>query len=194
MLSKCVFLRGRTGSGKSTVANYLKQEYPNHVEVFEFTKPVRMAICNLAGLPYNKDWFNKIKDIRSRLFYGHTPRELLIKLTEEFTKPKFGDRFLGELVLREICENGLDQDKILVFEDNRFIQEQIPLVHYFGIKNCIQLNLTYPGKGKNQENDIGNFNILLGMEFGTFTADSADELIKACCIYLNTTAFLPELV
>lgn len=72
-------------------------------------------------------------------FYGKTPREIYIALSELFFKPLYGKSFFGER-LTELIKNDSKHD-LFIISDGGFEEELIPLILEFGIDNILLCHL-----------------------------------------------------
>ena len=118
-MKSMIILNGPPGSGKDTVGGILLQKLDGyHVEFKEALITLYDAV--VAGtrkvtkgrslitvrVP---QWFEADKDIPQKALKGKTPRQEIIRLSEEWAKPIFGDDVFGRAVLnrtRKSVHNG----------------------------------------------------------------------------------------
>ncbi|QYW05835.1 putative ATP-binding protein [Vibrio phage vB_VpaP_G1] len=131
-MAKILILNGPAGSGKDTLGKLLVQSlnkwYGDNVSVnAEFKGALIDIAIKVAGL---KQWewdrmYTRAEKERSQpRLGGLSPREFLIKISEEWVKPVFGDSHFGELALAGVNEA---RQSYVVFTDGGFIKEAIPL-------------------------------------------------------------------
>lgn len=69
-----------------------------------------------------------------------TPREFLIKLSEEYIKPNYGIEFFGHNLARRMAVN-LTGTKITTISDSGFYDEAVPIVERFLPSNCTLIRI-----------------------------------------------------
>ncbi len=91
----------------------------------------------------------KIKDDPHRLLQQHHPadepntvRELLIAISEEFLKPRYGQDFFGRIAVREA---GQSTNNLLLYSDCGFAPEVEHVVRAVGPSNCLLFRMYRDG-------------------------------------------------
>lgn len=92
-----VLINGAPRSGKDTLAQPLLEKYG--FSKYKFTAPIDNTIKTLFNL--SDEDFNRLreveKDVPQEVFNGLTMRKVLIDLSEDFVKPRFGKDFFGRI-------------------------------------------------------------------------------------------------
>jgi hypothetical protein len=156
-----VLLNGPPGCGKDTVQQHLVQYLQfSHMK---FAAPIkRMAAAlldiDVSAIERHKDAeFNilckEIEVIRTSVIgyedakqyeYGpkDTLRKLLIRLSEEYLKPTYGNTFFGRLAVRELKRSAYP---LVIFTDSGFYEEAHTVVRNIGRENTILIRLHREG-------------------------------------------------
>lgn len=160
MDKKVILLNGPPGSGKDLsgiiLRNMLQFKKPNgdlasppfRPVTMKFADPLKQAAHALFGIPfscehYEKEHGNEWKNKPQVEFYGRTPREVYISLSEEFVKEKFDTSFFGRVAFRRVK---LDkQNNVFIFTDSGFVDEAVPIISAFGIDNVLLIELSRDG-------------------------------------------------
>ena len=79
------------------------------------------------------------KDVPADLLGGLSPRQALIKVSEEVIKPNYGNQYFGEYAASRIAGGGN-----YVFSDGGFIEELAPVVRCFGGNNVLVVRVHRP--------------------------------------------------
>jgi hypothetical protein len=144
---KFVLLNGPPGSGKDTVASnlipYLKFTH------LKFAAPIKRMVaallqCDQRALEQIKDEPNRMlrfldKELTTR---DDTPRQLLIALSEELLKPRYGNAVFGNLLWTEATKSS---SNLFVVSDCGFESEVSRLVYSAGARNCLLFRLHRAG-------------------------------------------------
>jgi len=186
-------LNGPPQSGKDVIVTALSKRHPELVHL-EFKYKLIQLGLEFTGLTAT-EWYDIYNDRTKKEtpnpVFGwnkhtrsyHTPRSLLIHISEEVVKPLFGDRYFGEALLMQIPP---DSSQFIV-SDGGFVDEVLPLIDaghnvviirihrpgysyandsrsYLYIKDILA-NPTYElGKGNLIEFDIDNDSTLYALE------------------------------
>lgn len=159
---KIVFLNGPPGCGKDTAVSHLVQ-YINFQHL-KFAAPIKRAVCGLL----NEDtrWLEENKDLKHRalrvldgaaLVNTDTPRQLLISLSEDLLKKRYGNDFFGYVMVNEIRKSA---QRLIIISDSGFAEEASPVLRQFGNPNALQIWITRPTK--NFDNDSRSYWSLAG--------------------------------
>lgn len=140
---KILLLNGAPRSGKDTVSQMLKDSASSSIHQEKFARPMKIAVPLIYGIS-REQWENELdtarnKDLACSQFFGKTPREVQIALSEDYLKPMHGKSVFGELLARRI--SGLKDRSFLetvIVSDSGFYHEAKELIDVFGANN-IQL-------------------------------------------------------
>lgn len=158
---RIVLLNGPPGCGKDTVVSHLVP-YLNFSHL-KFAAPIKRMTCALLG--EDTKWLEENKDqpIRTlRLADGaaianiDTPRQLLIALSEDLLKERYGNDFFGLVMNREIEKAA---SKLVIISDSGFSEEAGPVIRKWGMHNCLQIQIHGRGDFSNDSRSywtIGN--------------------------------------
>ena len=158
MQKRAILFNGPPGSGKDTAAiiarNYLDQKFikgsvvPIRATHSKFATPLKAAAHTLYGLPYSADHYEKTfgyewKNKKQMEFFGKSPREVYIALSEDFAKKMGDEHFFGKIAARTI---GLEkQCNTFIFSDCGFAGEVQPLIAALGLDNIFIVELFRDG-------------------------------------------------
>lgn len=146
-----LILNGPKGSGKDVIAKKIYQR--TSALVHEFKAPLHKIAMGMTGLEPRQ--YYSIYNDRNRKetpqpeFLGLSPREMLIWISEEVCKPKFGNNFFGVQAAKAI-----DINRGAVFSDGGFIDEVKELRNQFPDANIVVVRLireghTFEGDSRN---------------------------------------------
>ena len=134
---KIILLNGPPRSGKDATGKLL-ESMMDKACVLKFAEPVKMsahAVMRMlkgSGTVPLSEAFDTCKDEPSPYFFGLSPREVYIAISENLCKPLFGEAVFGELMatqIREKQEEGFDN---FIITDSGFQKEAEVLEHHFG--------------------------------------------------------------
>lgn len=143
---KFVLLNGPPGSGKDTVAQHLIPYLP--FVHLKFAAPIKRMVaallqCDQRTLEQEKDVPNRMLRYENSLTVrDDTPRKLLIALSEQLLKPRYGNSYFGNAIWTEACNSS---GKLFVVSDSGFREEAERLVSSAGPTNCLLIRLHREG-------------------------------------------------
>ncbi|CAK9074178.1 Uncharacterized protein SCF082_LOCUS36164 [Durusdinium trenchii] len=113
----------------------------------KFAKALKEAAHRLYGIPAVHFAFEEVKDEPQDIFFGKTPREAYIALSETFFKPLHGQSIFGSLILKEIAFAAQQPEgyNVCVISDCGFREEIEPVVAALGADNVILVRLHRDG-------------------------------------------------
>lgn len=139
---RVVFLNGPPGCGKDTAGNYIVGALPR-AKAFKLAGPLKDATHALYGLGnVATDAFEAVKNDASLEFFGISPRQAYIAVSEKAVKPAFGVEFFGAVLARRMKMWGGD---LAVITDSGFADEAKPIVQYWGARNCLLMRMHRDG-------------------------------------------------
>lgn len=151
---RVILLNGPPRSGKDTIGAAMRAilDRGTHAVVRKFAGALKDAAHRLysVGPGVGHDWFEAVKDESCSQFFGRTPREVYIAVSEKLMKPLHGDRIFGRLLVDEIkrtqvVEFDEDTDLVVVVTDSGFAPEAQELIDAFGIDNVSLVRITRKG-------------------------------------------------
>jgi len=132
-LTRLVAFSGPPRAGKDTIAHELHAilvaRHPRlDVRSIALSMPLRLAIYNLAGIPYSREHYETHKDQPQEVFGNETIREAMIGLAEEHIRPRYGRDFYARSLLNRELPG--EPDVILVTdvgfdEENSYFQQEL---------------------------------------------------------------------
>lgn len=163
---RVVLLNGPPGSGKDTAAKFIIEDFANMNPVhYKFSTPLKQAVH--AFLDYDNipeplkriflpnaeppdplfrrhDPIGKDKDKPHQTFFGVTPRNAYIAMSEQFAKPLWGDAILGHILGRRIFTE-TSGSSLIVVSDSGFTEELKALTEYILTSRILVIQLHRPG-------------------------------------------------
>ena len=145
---RVVLFNGPPSSGKDTFGDMLIDEFGGHKQQFkEILFDIASAITGNSAF-WRSERYNAEKGKPVDWCFDLTPRQLLIKISEDVIKPNFGEDFFGQAAKRKM-QNGLN-----VFCDSGFVAELRPIIDEVGAENTIVFRLhrkhcDYKGDSRN---------------------------------------------
>ena len=146
---------GPPGSGKDTAGKMLSQilqDSGGKVRMLKFSMPLKlathsiMAIFNGTPKIEGPDTFEgPVKDVALESFFGVSPRQAYITLSEKFAKGLWGPGFFGELMARQVAkarEDGMDH---VIITDCGFKAEIQTLMDLVEIGDAFMLHMHRDG-------------------------------------------------
>jgi hypothetical protein len=136
-----ILFNGPPGSGKDAAADFFKEKGFKHLS-FKY----QLFKETIAFFGVDEQWFmqgykdRSIKEKPEDWLDGMSRREAMIYVSEEITKPAFGQDFFGKLVADEI-----DLNKDYCVSDGGFIDEVAPVINKVGSDKFVLVQLTREG-------------------------------------------------
>jgi hypothetical protein len=129
---KVILLNSPPNSGKDFAAGYINgYTGAKHCEFKNTLHNIAIAVTGLDEDSYYAIYNDRDKKEQPQPeFFGMTPRQMLIWISEDVCKPKFGERFFGMS-----AANTLDLEYGSVFSDSGFPEEVFPLAERVGAEN-----------------------------------------------------------
>ena len=145
----CVLFNGPPGSGKDTaaqllgdLADTLDNDPLNPFTTMDwnflhlkFSDPLKRATHELFGETMkDHGYFEELKNERLPQFFGFTPRECYIALSEKFAKPNYGSGFFGRLMIKgmEALNCFGSPNTFVAISDSGFEPELRPVLEHSG--------------------------------------------------------------
>lgn len=185
---KILLLNGPPGSGKDYLASKLAEKLEVPLVVDKLAKTLKTVANNLiAEMTYQRKEYceGEIKDERIS-FCGNsfTPRELLITLSEDWMKPRFGNDIHAEILINRIYNiREIRKHKLTIISDLGFPIEYETFITEFGQQNVAVIHLSRPGTSF--KNDSRNY-VDFGHNYGV-------RLISDSTLVDKTVSFLADI-
>ncbi len=153
-MTKVIFVNGPPRSGKDTVGEIIQTIVPGS-RCIKMAHALKVGTHALFRTLHNRltpatlattlqdDTYEDMKDVRMPLFYGKTPREAYIDVSEKLIKPMFGEDFWGKIVADRIAENPMV--KVWIITDSGFEPETRPIIQQVGAENCLLIRMHREG-------------------------------------------------
>lgn len=144
---KFVLLNGPPGCGKDTAAaNLIPYIDFRHLK---FASPIKRMVAGLLECSMSR--LEEIKDVPNRMLRyedylttrDDTPRRLLIALSEELLKTRYGNSYFGNVLWSEAC---ISPSELFIISDCGFQAEVERLVNNAGRANCLAVRIHREGK------------------------------------------------
>ena len=139
---RIILLNGPPRCGKDTVSAILKEHSPSFVHQEKFALPMKIVtpLVYSVTLSHWKEHLDTAenKDLACSEFFGKTPREVQIALSEEYLKPLHGKTIFGKLLSRRLNMVLGGMLDCVVISDSGFLEEALEVINTFGAEN-IQL-------------------------------------------------------
>lgn len=196
-MTKVIFINGAPRSGKDTAGEilqtYINNEHRKHHAVrFKFAEPLKQAAHCLFGQVSHAAYFENFKDHKLDAFHGMTPREVYIKLSEEFVKPNFSEDFFGQVCVsrikrkQEMMEKSTELTTLIT--DSGFESEAKPVMNFVGVENCLLVRVLREGtsfQGDSRSHVQLNGVRTISVDNNGTVGDFQDNLIKAVAPWFN---------
>lgn len=161
-MTSIFILNGPPGSGKDTLAHALismseltglyKQD---SIQTVKFANCLKKMTHRLYNLPEDPLTYEACKDTPLDDFWGLTPRQAYINVSEKYVKTVHGQSFFGRQLCKEIIETPNYEDKVFLVTDGGFLSEGIPLIDMFGADNIHVIYIKR--EGSSFKNDSRNY-------------------------------------
>ena len=149
-LMQIILFNSPPGSGKTTAAQLLYDVFDKyedvHVFKYAFSRPLKEATHAMYGIDYPWDAFEPTKDLPQEKFFGLTPRQAYIKVSEEMVKPVLGNDHWGKVFAAHAEKfNMLIGETVIIISDCGFKSEVDALKKKIGADNITLVRLTREG-------------------------------------------------
>lgn len=153
---KVIFLNGPPRSGKDTVGRIITEVVPQ-ARTHKMANALKIGTHALfAGLRgpdackaaiargHNReDLYEYSKETPSAFFFGKTPRECYIAVSELLCKPVFGQEFFGQILAEGIQTH--PEVPLWAITDSGFVPEVLPIIRAVGRENCMLVRVHREG-------------------------------------------------
>jgi len=137
-----VLVNGPPGCGKDTFAAMVAAKLPR-TRVDKFATYLKELTHRVFELSVPSNAFEGIKDTPNARFWGVTPRQAYIALSEKFIKPLLGEDFFGRYVSQKFrMDRG---SETFVISDSGFPEEAAALIEDFGLEHSVLVRMYRKG-------------------------------------------------
>lgn len=122
-MAKIILINGPPRSGKDAAAIAISSYFPD-VAHAAFKSPLVRLTQEVGQVEY-KRWFKDYEDKKDEPweeYYGKSPREMMIVISEQWLKPTFGNDILGRMAVQRNQEY-FNTKGFIVFSDSGFLAE-----------------------------------------------------------------------
>lgn len=148
---KIILFNGPPRCGKDTAANLLKDMFnavQNTVAIrYSFARPLKQATHSLYGLGHEEhDAYEYFKDTATTDFFGLTPRQAYIKVSEEMVKPILGKDHWGKVFVNyaKAFDIGSPPETYYIISDCGFEEEVQAILDYFTYEDVYLVKMNRP--------------------------------------------------
>jgi hypothetical protein len=135
-----VLLNGPPRVGKDTAGRAIERSvYGTHT--LKFAEALKRATHALYGLAVPPHYYEETKDIPSHVFFGRTPREAYIEVSERMTKPVAGADHFGRVMAKQIDRARRSGARLVVITDSGFASEVGPVAEAVGSDAVLLIRL-----------------------------------------------------
>jgi hypothetical protein len=121
-----IIFNGPPSTGKDMVVNKLHDHFGEGIIArHQFKKQLFVATCDHYNLRMNdfmSCYSEKEKNNPRESLGGLSPRQAMIKVSEDILKPLYGEDYFGQMAAQEIAEN-----RVNLFSDGGFLEEIKPI-------------------------------------------------------------------
>ena len=139
---RVVFLNGPPGCGKDTLGHLLAGTLLPGVRLRKLAEPLKNATHALYGVRAVHGAFEATKGEPNAVFFGLTPRQAYIDVSERLVKPALGVDFFGRVLARAILA---DHAPLTIITDSGFEPEARPIIDAVGAENCLLFRIHRTG-------------------------------------------------
>lgn len=155
-MTQVILLNGPPRCGKDTVGEMIARKIPG-TRVYKFAEALKCATHDLYGSLHHLGRQDKreaaryesVKDQPQDDFFGLTPRQAYIAVSETLLKPLHGTDFFGRVLVEKIL---LERPRLAVVADSGFREEAVPVLWETGfICRILRLhrpNCTFDGDSR----------------------------------------------
>jgi hypothetical protein len=134
-----VVINGPPGCGKDAAVSSLRSDYPYDTSQVEFKGKlfeITSVIFGVSLYDLRSSWYTrKLKEQPREELKGLSPRQALIKVSEEVIKPNFGKSYFGGALAMTI------KPGLTLVSDSGFVEELSPVIQEVGASNVLVIRV-----------------------------------------------------
>lgn len=167
---RLILINGAPRSGKDTAGKAIcasvsawaaHRGHGQMVAMYGMSWHLKEATHTLYGHPGRRhDYYEQVKDLSHIDFFGLSPRQAYIDVSEKDMKPRHGKDVFGRIYLRRIAP--LDAD-VIVSADAGFEPEWQPVIAKYGAENLFLIRVHAEGRGRTFAGDSRSYITLPGV-------------------------------
>lgn len=153
LLNTLVLLNGPPRCGKDTIAMSVYTALRKHnltAYKRKISKPLKDATHAAYGCHVRHDHFEHCKEEPNEIFFGLTPRQAYINMSELLLKPSHGDDIVGKMFIRS---TKVEEDHYMIISDCGFLSELEPIIEHYATVFLVRLHR----EGTNFDNDSRSY-------------------------------------
>lgn len=135
-----ILLNGAPNSGKDVTAKLISEMTGlPHLEFKGRLFSIALAMSGLTQTEWDALYTRELKEVPTDKLFGLSPRQFLIKISEEVIKPNFGKQYFGDVLGKLAYGTGA------VVSDSGFNKEAEQVVDICGVDNVFVVRFTRDG-------------------------------------------------
>jgi hypothetical protein len=143
----CIAFNGPPRVGKDTIADLLDHHFDLKITPGirkSLATPLRLMVYAMLGRTFDAKHYESEKDIPQPMFDGHTIREMMIRASEEWIKPVYGQGALARMTVSSLGTS-IHLPGVCLISDSGFQPETDVLVDAFGEDRFLMVQLEREG-------------------------------------------------
>lgn len=141
-MKKIILLNSPPSSGKDFTADYIIANF-NNAKKDKFARVLKERTHALYGFAWRPhDFYEAVKEIANEDFYGLTPRQAYINVSELYFKPVHGKDIFGKILAQELDKY---EWELMAISDSGFVEEAEVLINKYGKENIILIKIEREG-------------------------------------------------
>ena len=141
-MKKVIIYNAPPASGKDQACDFKKFKPVTRLMFKEKLIEITCVIHGITRSHWDEIYTRELKEIPSPLFFGLSPRQALIKVSETVIKPSFGQDYFGKALARQIEEADTD---LVEVSDGGFPEEIQPIYDVIQPKDLMIVRIHRPG-------------------------------------------------
>lgn len=141
-MKKIILLNGPASSGKDFAADFIVNNF-KYARKDKFAKVLKERTHALYGFSWRPhDYYEKVKEVPSDDFFGLSPRQAYINVSEIYFKPIYGKKIFGTILAQELDKY---EWEIVAISDSGFVEEAEVLIDKYGKENILLIRIEREG-------------------------------------------------